>query len=113
MVYEKKKSGDPDLDDKQPPEFHRGAVVSAGDGVLVSESVGTVDANGAHVNMGTDAEAGDNRPAPGSVAEAPSEAQIATPVAEVVGDISPSEKSAEEKRETPGEDKPPVRTTRR
>jgi len=66
MVYAKKRSGDPDYDDKQPPEFHAsGEVVSAGDGVILSRVNGTVDENGAHVSLVTDTETLDNRPAPG------------------------------------------------
>lgn len=73
MVYDKKRSGDPDYDDKQPPEFHAGGeVVSAGDGVRLSPVTGTSDENGAHVNLATDTETLDNRPRPGQVAKAPS-----------------------------------------
>lgn len=76
MVYEKKKSGDPDYDDKQPPEFHAGGlVVSAGDGVILSPTNGPVDENGAHVNLATDEDDLDNRPAPGETATAASEVQ--------------------------------------
>lgn len=71
MVYEKTRSGDPDYDDKQPPEFHAGGqVVSAGDGVLLSRVNGPVDAEGAHVNLSTSTEDLDNRPSPGNVASA-------------------------------------------
>lgn len=76
MVYPKKRSGDPDLDDKQPPEFHQGgAIVSAGDGVFITEAAGVVDANGAHVNLAVDTEDLDNRPAPGEQATKPSSVQ--------------------------------------
>lgn len=78
MVYDKVRSGDPDYDDKQPPEFHAGNVVSAGDGVFFSDVAGFTDANGAHVNM-DDQDAsdrkGDNRPTPGNVASAASDVQ--------------------------------------
>lgn len=71
MVYEKTRSGDPDYDDKQPPEFHAGgAVVSAGDGVIISPVTGPVDGNGAHVSLVTDERDQDNRPSPGNVASA-------------------------------------------
>lgn len=69
MVYEKKRSGDPDYDDKQPPEFHAGGeVVSAGDGVRLSKVTGPSDEAGAHVNLVTDTETLDNRPKPGETA---------------------------------------------
>lgn len=71
MVYEKKRSGDPDYDDKQPPEFHAGGeVVSAGDGVRLSRVTGPTDADGAHVNLVATTEDLDNRPSPGDVAKA-------------------------------------------
>lgn len=76
MVYEKKRSGDPDYDDKQPPEHHAGGlVVSAGDGVILSKTNGPVDENGAHVNLAVTEEDQDNRPAPGEVATAASSVQ--------------------------------------
>jgi hypothetical protein len=76
MVYEKVRSGDPDYDDKQPPEFHAGGeVVSAGDGVRLTKTNGPVDAEGAHVNLAVDTQDLDNRPSPGNVASAPSEVQ--------------------------------------
>lgn len=73
MVYEKNKSGDPDYDDKQPPEFHAGGqVVTAGDGVYLTPYAGPVDENGAHVNLDLNPEDLDNRPSPGNVASASS-----------------------------------------
>jgi hypothetical protein len=76
MVYDKARSGDPDYDDKQPPEFHAGGVVvSAGDGIFISPVTGPVDAEGAHVNLAVDESDLDNRPTPGNVASAPSEVQ--------------------------------------
>lgn len=79
MVYDKAKSGDPDYDDKQPIDMHAGPkVVSAGDGreVYYSESLGYVDASGAHANLDDpDGMEGDNRPAPGEVAKSPSDVQ--------------------------------------
>jgi hypothetical protein len=71
MVYEKNRSGDPDYDDKQPPEFHAGGqVVSAGDGVRIDPVTGPVDAEGAHANLTVGTEDLDNRPSPGNVAKA-------------------------------------------
>jgi hypothetical protein len=75
MVYDKARSGDPDYDDKQPPEFHAGQVVSAGDGVFITPQGGAVDINGAHVNLAGTTEDGDNRPTPGNVAKATSAVQ--------------------------------------
>jgi hypothetical protein len=69
MVYDKARSGDPDYDDKQPPEHHAGNVVSAGDGVFITPQGGAVDVNGAHVNLAGTDEDGDNRPTPGNVAK--------------------------------------------
>jgi hypothetical protein len=69
MVYKKERSGDPDYDDKQPPEFHAGQVVTAGDGVYITPQGGAVDAQGAHVNLAGSTEDGDNRPTPGNVAK--------------------------------------------
>lgn len=69
MVYAKKRSGDPDYDDKQPPEFHAGGeVVSAGDGVILSKATGPVDEAGAHVSLVADTQTLDNRPIPGETA---------------------------------------------
>jgi hypothetical protein len=78
MVYDKKKSGDPDYDDKVPAEQHGAKVVRAGDGteVYMTESNGPVNAFGAHVNLDEPADAGDNRPAPGDVATEASTAQV-------------------------------------
>jgi hypothetical protein len=75
MVYDKARSGDPDYDDKQPPEFHAGQVVSAGDGVFITPQGGAVDENGAHVNLAGTTEDGDNRPTPGNVAKVASTVQ--------------------------------------
>ena len=69
MVYKKERSGDPDYDDKQPPEFHAGQVVTAGDGVYITPQGGAVDVNGAHVNLADRDSDGDNRPTPGNVAK--------------------------------------------
>ena len=80
MVYDKARSGDPDYDDKQPPEFHAGgAVVSAGDGIVITPATGPVDMSGAHVNLAVDENDLDNRPTPGNVADKPSEVQQYAP----------------------------------
>lgn len=81
MVYEKKKSGDPDFDDKQPREQHAGKTVTSPDGreVLITEATGPVDrVTGVHVNLDEAPDARDNRPAPGGVATEPSEVQTYT-----------------------------------
>lgn len=82
MVYDKKKSGDPDYDDKQPIEAHSGGkIVQGPDGrdVLMSDVLGPVDRyTGEHVDMTADPEAGDNRPAPGEVATEASTVQTYT-----------------------------------
>jgi hypothetical protein len=76
MVYDKARSGDPDYDDKQPPEFHQGGqVVTAGDGVFITPQGGAVDASGAHVNLAGSTEDADNRPTPGNVAKVSSTVQ--------------------------------------
>lgn len=78
MVHEKKKSGDPDYDDKQPADMHVGTVVTAGDGreVRITEANGPQNLDGTHANLDDPkGEDGDNRPAPGEVAQAPSDVQ--------------------------------------
>lgn len=79
MVYEKKKSGDPDFDDKVPPAEHN-TVVRAGDGTIVGRmdpALGPVTPDGAHLPQ-TSAEELDTRPAPGEVAEEKSDVQSYT-----------------------------------
>jgi hypothetical protein len=82
MVHPKKKSGDPDYDDKVPMDQQTGKLVTAGDGrqVLLTDNVGPVDAvTGQHVSL--DDPKGDeldNRPEPGGVAEKHSEVQTYT-----------------------------------
>lgn len=82
MVHPKKKSGDPDYDDKVPLESQIGKVVTAGDGrqVLLTESTGPVDAvTGEHVNLDDPTgESQDNRPEPGGQATEPSTVQTYT-----------------------------------
>jgi hypothetical protein len=78
MVYDKAKSGDPDYDDKVPAEQHVGKTVTAPDGreVLLTEATGPVDrVTGQHVNLDAPADEGDNRPAPGGVADEASSVQ--------------------------------------
>jgi hypothetical protein len=78
MVHEKSKSGDPDYDDKVPADRHVGKVVTAGDGrqVRITEANGPQNLDGTHANLDDiKGEAGDNRPAPGEVAEAESSVQ--------------------------------------
>lgn len=78
MVHDKRKSGDPDYDDKQPADRHVGKVVTAGDGreVRITEANGPQNPDGTHANLDDPkGDAGDNRPAPGGVAEAESEVQ--------------------------------------
>jgi hypothetical protein len=70
MVYDKKKSGDPDFDDKVPPGDHL-TVVRAGDGTIVGRidpALGPVTPDGSHLST-VDPEELDTRPAPGEVAE--------------------------------------------
>jgi hypothetical protein len=70
MVHEKKKSGDPDFDDKVPAADHL-TVVTAGDGKIVGRldpALGPVTPEGSHLPM-VDPEELDTRPAPGEVAE--------------------------------------------
>jgi hypothetical protein len=89
MVYQKARSGDPDYDDKQPPEFHAGQVVTAGDGVFITPQGGAVDVNGAHANLAEGSGSGDGRPRPGDMAEESSTVQIVAttpPVAAVEAD---------------------------
>lgn len=82
MVYEKKRSGDPDYDDKVPADQHAAKVVRAGDGreVIMTESNGPVNPDGTHADIrDPQGDAGDNRPAPGDVATEPSTVQTYTP----------------------------------
>ncbi len=100
MVMEKRKSGDPDFDDKVPPNEHAATVVKAGDGSLagyLTDSVGPVDASGAHVNLGEDPDMGlDTRPAPGEVAEVKAEVQTYTAEDLPVKEVSVDEALARE-----------------
>jgi len=76
MVHEKKKSGDPDFDDKVPAGDHL-TVVTAGDGKIVGRmdpALGPVTPEGSHLPQ-VPAEDLDTRPAPGEVAEVKSDVQ--------------------------------------
>jgi len=83
MVHPKKKSGDPDYDDKVPAEQHAGGtLVKTDDGreVFISDVIGPVDAAGAHVALdGPTAEDLDNRPEPGGQATEASAVQTYNP----------------------------------
>lgn len=89
MVYEKKRSGDPDYDDKVPADQQAGGkTVTAGDGreVFVSDSLGPVNPDGSHADLDDPkGDAADNRPAPGQVATEPSEVQTYSPEDTPVG----------------------------
>jgi hypothetical protein len=82
MVHEKKKSGDPDYDDKVPAGDHQ-TVVRAGDGTIIARldpALGPVSPTGEHVNLvDPHAEELDTRPAPGDVAEVKAEVQTYQP----------------------------------
>ena len=81
MVYEKKKSGDPDYDDKVPPAEHN-TVVRAGDGTIVGRvdpALGPVTPDGEHLAIDTTAEDLDTRPEPGGQADVKAEVQTYTP----------------------------------
>lgn len=82
MVYDKKRSGDPDYDDKVPADAHAAKVVRAGDGreVIMTASNGPVNPDGTHADIHDPAgDEGDNRPAPGDVATEASTVQTYTP----------------------------------
>lgn len=83
MVYDKKRSGDPDYDDKVPLEAHAGGtLVKSEDGreVFISDVNGPVDEFGAHVALeGPTAEDLDNRPEPGGQAKESSQVQTYNP----------------------------------
>jgi len=101
MVYDKKKSGDPDHDDKQPIAAHGGRITKGPDGrdVLMSEVLGPVDAyTGEHVNLdGPTAEDLDNRPAPGEVAKEASEVQTYSAEDTPAADRDPEDDSSDAK----------------
>ena len=81
MVYDKKRSGDPDYDDKVPAEQHAAKVVRAGDGreVIMTEATGPVNPDGTHADIrDPQGDAEDNRPAPGDVATEASAVQTYT-----------------------------------
>jgi hypothetical protein len=82
MVHEKRKSGDPDYDDKVPVGDQI-KVVRAGDGTEIARldpALGPVSATGEHVNLvDPRAEELDTRPEPGGVAEVKAEVQTYEP----------------------------------
>lgn len=89
MVHEKKRSGDPDYDDKVPMDRQVREVVTADDGTaaFMSPATGPSDVFGAHVNLdNVKGDETDNRPAPGDVAEEESEVQTYDPP-EVAGAV--------------------------
>jgi hypothetical protein len=72
VVHDKKRSGDPDYDDKVPMRQHAGGEVTEdadGNEAIVTEAAGPVGADGSHAVLSDqDVDGGDNRPAPGGVA---------------------------------------------
>lgn len=101
MVHEKKKSGDPDFDDKVPAGEHL-TVVTAGDGKIIGRldpALGPVTPDGAHLPQ-VDAEELDTRPAPGEVAEEKASVQTYT------AEDTPHEEVSLEEAYAPAEDKP-------
>lgn len=102
MVHAKKKSGDPDYDDKVPAGDQI-KVVRAGDGTEIARldpALGPVSATGEHVNLvDPKAEELDTRPAPGEVAEVKAEVQTYQPE-----DVPREEVSVEEALTVPEED---------
>lgn len=122
MVHEKKKSGDPDYDDKVPAGDQI-KVVRAGDGTEVARldpALGPVNALGEHVNLvDPKAEELDTRPAPGEVAEVKAEVQtydrddvpkeeVSVEEALTADDTAPAKSFTLEKPNTDGEVKIPA-----
>lgn len=114
MVHEKKKSGDPDYDDKVPAGDQI-KVVRAGDGTIVARldpALGPVSPTGEHVNLvDPKAEELDTRPAPGEVAEVKAEVQTYEPqdvpreevsVEEALKPIETSQQTMEPDKDTGG-----------
>jgi hypothetical protein len=80
MVYDKKKSGDPDYDDKVPLADQGLTVVTAGDGRIVGrvdQALGPVTLDGAHLSV-IDPEELDTRPEPGGTADYKADVQTYT-----------------------------------
>jgi len=78
MVYEKKRSGDPDYDDKVPLVKQLGEVVKGDDGreVRITTANGPQNLDGTHANLDDPkGEDQDNRPEPGGQATEESEVQ--------------------------------------
>lgn len=82
MVHDKKRSGDPDYDDKVPMVEHVGETVTGADGqpVTITETAGPVNADGTHAVLDGDPDEGDNRPAEGGEAKESSTVQRVEPV---------------------------------
>lgn len=78
MVHDKKRSGDPDYDDKVPMSEQVGERVTGPDGqeVIVTETIGPVNLDGSHADLNSPRDDRDNRPAPGGVATESSTVQI-------------------------------------
>jgi len=94
MVYDKKRSGDPDYDDKVPPAEHT-AVQTAPDGTKyrVYKDQGPTTMDGEHFNLADHDLAdldGDNRPAPGEVATEASSVQSYDPADAPSNEVDPS-----------------------
>lgn len=109
MVYDKKRSGDPDYDDKVPADQHAAKVVRAGDGreVIMTEANGPINPDGTHADIrDPQGDAQDNRPAPGDVATEASEVQTYTaedgPQPKAVS-VDELEREENERRESQGD----------
>lgn len=110
MVHEKKKSGDPDFDDKVPVAEHV-TVVRAGDGTIIGRidpAVGPVTLEGAHLPV-VPPEDLDTRPAPGQVATEKAGVQTHTP--EDVPHESVTLDSLDDRKVTPAAGKSTSRQT--
>jgi hypothetical protein len=95
MVYEKKRSGDPDYDDKVPAAEHN-AVQTAPDGTKYRTfpDQGPTTLDGEHFNLADHDKAdlaGDNRPKPGEVATEASSVQSYDPASAPHVDVEPQE----------------------
>lgn len=92
MVHDKKRSGDPDFDDKVPMDEQVGEQVTGPDGqpVTITESAGPVNADGTHAVLDADPDEGDNRPAEGGVAKESSTVQRVEPVKQAGAKAKPA-----------------------
>jgi len=77
MVHAKKKSGDPDYDDKVPldEQLHERVTGPNGEEIVLTDTVGPTLPDGSHAAL--DEEPDDNRPADGGVAKKSSTVQVA------------------------------------